>query len=201
MNPTAAVRAPETLATARLRLRRPLFSDAGAIFARYAADPAVTRYLSWPTHRHLDDTQSYIAWSDLQWTRWPAGPFLIFAREEDGGALLGGTGLAFHGPEEATTGYALARDAWGLGYATECLRAMIALAPQLGIRRLISICHVEHTASAHVMEKCGMHRDGMLRGNMEFPNLAPGIRQLVLRYLIEFPAESATGADRRIAGS
>jgi RimJ/RimL family protein N-acetyltransferase len=32
-------------------LRRPTLADAGAIFYRYASDPVVTRYLSWPTHR------------------------------------------------------------------------------------------------------------------------------------------------------
>jgi RimJ/RimL family protein N-acetyltransferase len=183
---TTAVRAPETLVTTRLHLRRPAFSDAADIFSRYASDPAVTRYLSWPSHRHLEDTRAYLAWSDRQWERWPAGPFLVFPREP-GGALLGSTGLAFHGPQEATTGYVLARDAWGHGYATECLEAMITLARRLGVRRLTAMCHVEHTASAHVMEKCGMHRNGILRENMEFPNLAPGVRQLVLRYSVEFP--------------
>jgi RimJ/RimL family protein N-acetyltransferase len=39
---------PEILETARLLLRRPTPADAAVIFDRYAGDPLVTRYLSWP---------------------------------------------------------------------------------------------------------------------------------------------------------
>jgi [ribosomal protein S5]-alanine N-acetyltransferase len=84
------------------------------------------------------------------------------------------------------TGYVLARDAWGQGYATECLQAMIALARKTGVRRLEAVCHLEHRASAHVMEKCGMRREGVLRTHTEFPNLTPGVLLDVLRYSVEF---------------
>lgn len=176
-------RAPEMLLTERLRLRRPTLADADAVFTRYASDPAVTQYMSWPTHRRLDDTRAYIGWCDREWLRWPAGSYLVFARD-DRSTLLGGTGLVYHRPGEAVTGYVLARDAWGSGYATECLRAMIDLARQLGLLRLEAVCHLSHTASAHVMEKCGMRRDGLLTEHTEFPNLLPGVRQSVLRYTI-----------------
>jgi len=180
-----AIRAPRILLTGRLRLRRPVAADAEAIFTRYSADPEVARYMSWPTHRRMDDTRAYLAWCDAQWTRWPAGPYLVFTREP-AGLLLGGTGLAFRSPEEAVTGYVLARDAWGQGFATECLQAMIALAQKIGVRRLEAVCHVEHRASAHVMEKCGMRRIEVLRQHTEFPNLAPGARLDVVRYALEF---------------
>lgn len=187
MTPSTVVRAPETLLTDRLLLRRPAHSDAEAIFARYASDAEVTRYMSWLTHRHLDDTRAYLAWCAREWQRWPAASYLIFSREP-AGTLLGGTGLIFHGTDDAATGYVLARDAWGKGYATECLRAMIALARQLGLPRLETVCHLEHAASAHVMEKCGMQRDGILPEHTEFPNLMPGARQSVLHYSIRLGA-------------
>jgi RimJ/RimL family protein N-acetyltransferase len=186
MDPSHVRNSPETFLTERLLLRRPRAEDAEAIFARYACDPEVTRYLSWRTHRQLSDTRAYLAWCDFEWTRWPAGPFMIFTREP-GGSLIGGTGLAFRSATEASTGYVLARDAWGKGYATECLRAMIELARGLGVRRLESVCHLEHRASAHVMEKCGMRREGVLGEHTEFPNLAPGVKLAVMRYLAEFP--------------
>jgi RimJ/RimL family protein N-acetyltransferase len=40
------MKAPETLQTARLLIRRPVSTDAEAIFRRYASDPVVTCYLS-----------------------------------------------------------------------------------------------------------------------------------------------------------
>ena len=47
------MKGPKTIETRRLLLRKPALSDAEAIFERYAADPVVTRYMSWPTHRTL----------------------------------------------------------------------------------------------------------------------------------------------------
>lgn len=191
MEPSSVRRAPETIVTKRLTLRRPCSDDAEAIFRRYASIPAVTRYLSWRTHHQLSDTLAYLAWCDYEWTRWPAGPFLVFTREPEGN-LIGGTGLAFHTAETASTGYVLARNAWGQGYATECLQTMIDLARTLSVRELESVCHLEHTASVHVMEKCGMRREGVLPENTEFPNLAPGVRLAVLRYTVDFSAQNET---------
>src|SRR5580700_7133154 len=161
----------EILQTARLLLRRPTLAEAGAIFERYAGDPVVTRYLSWPTHRSLADTHAFLAWSDAEWGRGPAGSYLVFSRKDNG--LLGGTGLSFQSPTSAVTGYVLARDAWGRGYATESLQAMVDLARELGVKRLEAICHIDHRASARVLEKCGFQLEEILRKQTEFPNLSP----------------------------
>ena len=76
-----AVKAPETIETERLLLRRPKQSDAQAVFHRYASDRDVTRYLSWPTHRSVADTLAFLAMSDDEWRRWPAGPYLVLTRD------------------------------------------------------------------------------------------------------------------------
>ncbi len=162
-------KAPEVLRTERLTLRRPTAADADGIFARYASDPEVTVYLAWPRHRRVEDTQVFLAFSDAEWRRWPAGPYLIFDRADD--RLLGGTGLSFDSPRVASTGYVLAQDAWGHGYATEVLRAMVALAPRLGVSRLYALCHPAHAASAHVLTKGGLIYDGRLSRFAPFPNL------------------------------
>jgi RimJ/RimL family protein N-acetyltransferase len=166
------VRAPERIETDRLLLRKPLPSDAEAIFARYASDPEVTRLLGWPTHRSLEQTREFLAFSEGEWARWPAGPYLVESRED--GVLLGGTGLTFETAYRAATGYVLARDAWGRGYATEALAAIVGAASAVGLRRLYALCHTEHAASWRVLEKCGFSREGILRRHSEFPNLRPG---------------------------
>ena len=130
----AGVRAPATIETDRLVLRRPLASDAESVFARYAADPAVTRFLGWRTHRSVVDTQMFLACCDAEWQQSGVGPYLIQSRED--GELLGSTGLRLASPQQAAIGYLLARDAWGRGYATEALRAMRDLALRLGVLRL-----------------------------------------------------------------
>ncbi len=175
------MKAPRSIETARLLLRKPASRDAVAIFRRYAADPMVTRYMSWPTHRNVTDTLAFLAWSDSEWQTWPAGSYLVFAHDDEG-HLLGGTGLTFKTPTCAVTGYVFARDAWGKGFATESLHAMVELARQIGLQRLEANCHAEHHASAHVMEKCGFLCEGVLRAHTEFPNLSPGTRSDVLSY-------------------
>jgi RimJ/RimL family protein N-acetyltransferase len=167
------MKAPERLETARLLLRRPVADDAEAIYARYAGDPEVTHYLSWPRHRSVADTRAFLTFSDAEWGRWPAGPYLVCRRED--GALIGGTGFGFETPTRAATGYLLARDEWGKGYATELLHAIVETGRAVGVRRLYAICHVDHGASRRVLEKCGFACEGVLRGHSEFPNLSePG---------------------------
>jgi [ribosomal protein S5]-alanine N-acetyltransferase len=179
------MKGPARLETRRLELRKPKIGDAAAIFERYAGDREVTRYMSWPTHREVADTCAFLAWSDADWELWPAGSYLVFSKEQEGW-LLGGTGLAFRKPDLAVTGYVFAKDAWGRGYATEALRAMVDLAGLLGVRRLEAVCHVEHRASARVLEKCGFTCEGVVAAHTEFPNLLPGTRCDVLSYAREF---------------
>ncbi|MGA2218075.1 MAG: GNAT family N-acetyltransferase [Terracidiphilus sp.] len=178
------MRAPETIHTARLLLRKPAATDAEAIFRRYASDPVVTRYLSWPTHRSVEDTEAFLAWSDAEWRRWPAGPYLAFALDERPEPLLGSTGLAFQTVTHAITGYAIAQDAWGRGFATEALKAMVELARQTGVRRLEAACHAAHSPSAHVLEKGGFQREGILREHAVFPNLDTTKLYDVLSYAV-----------------
>jgi ribosomal-protein-alanine N-acetyltransferase len=186
-----ATRKPARIETARLVLRRPRARDAQAIYRRYSGDAEVTRYLGWPRHRKVGQTRAFLDFSDADWRRWPAGPFLIESRET--GELLGGTGLAFETPFRASTGYVLARDAWGLGYATEALRAMVELAGRLGVRRLYALCHPDHAPSRHVLEKCGFAREALLRRHSEFPNLRAGEPADTLLYARVFEQAAAAG--------
>ena len=172
-------RAPQEVETPRLLLRRPRAEDAWAIYERYASDREATKYMAWPMHTTINDTYAFLACSDAEWRRWPAGPYIICSRD---GELIGSTGYAFETTERAITGYILARDAWGRGYATESLRAMIDVAARIGIRVLTASCHADHGASAHVLEKCGFVQDGRLSGHMVFPNLGSQLPADVLSY-------------------
>jgi ribosomal-protein-alanine N-acetyltransferase len=168
-----------------LLLRKPSANDAGEIYSRYASDPEVTRFLTWPTARVIGDVEQFLSVSAAEWERWPAGPYLIVLRSD--GTLLGGTGYAFESPRIATTGYVLARDAWGFGYATETLTAILRTAPDLGIERLSTHCHEDHAASIRVLRKCGFTLEERITA--EFPNLGTGRPEPCLRFVWP-PAES-----------
>ena len=53
------------------------------------------------------------------------------------------------------TGYVLAKEAWGFGYATEALNAIACLGDALEIGELFALCHRDHRASHRVLEKRG----------------------------------------------
>jgi ribosomal-protein-alanine N-acetyltransferase len=186
-NISASLFAPTGLHTPRLVLRRPLASDAADVFARYAADPEVTRFLGWRTHASVAETQQFLACCDAEWRQSGVGPYLIQLRED--GELLGSASIRLLSSEQAVAGYVLARDAWGHGYATEALHAMRGLALRLGVVRLTAMCHPEHHASLRVMQKCGFTREGLLRGHTQFPNLAPGVPADVISYSFVFDTE------------
>ncbi len=174
------MQAPPLLETPRLVLSAPAAADADAVFRRYAGDVEVTRYLGWPRHRTVADTEAFLAFSAVQWEREGAGPYLMWARDD--GRLLGSTGLGLEPGGQAITGYVLAADAWGQGYATEALTAVVDVATDIGVRRLYALCHPQHRASWRVLEKCGFDRDASWNRQVEFPNIVPEIRQDVLCY-------------------
>jgi RimJ/RimL family protein N-acetyltransferase len=175
-----ASRAPERVVTPRMVLAPPRSADARDIFKRYASDPDVTRYLSWRTHRVVDDTDAFVAFAISEWAQKPVGPYLM--RDRETRRLLGSTGLMLDTPGRAMTGYVLAQGAWGAGLATEALRAMVGVARAIGIREVAALCHANHVASIRVLEKAGFTRDAVPALPLVFPNLQEDAPQPVLRY-------------------
>jgi len=158
----------EKVETARLSLRKPERGDAAAIFARYASDKEVTRLLAWPRHISIQATHTFLEFSDAEWSKWPVGPYLIESRQDN--TLLGSTGLVFETPDCAATGYVLAKDSWGQGYATEALRAVTEIARNAGVLRLYALCHPENLVSERVLQKCGFKIERILTRHSRFPN-------------------------------
>ncbi len=152
---------PETLDTGRLRLRKPQMSDAEAIFTGYAQDPEVTRYVIWTPHPSIETTRQFLRVCAAGWEDGSGFPWVI-VRQEDG-QLLGMIELGIEG-HSAGLGYVLARPYWGRGYVTEAARAVVGWAlAQPTIFRVWATCDVDNPASARVMEKAGMQREGLLR--------------------------------------
>jgi RimJ/RimL family protein N-acetyltransferase len=72
----------------------------------------------------------------------------------------------------ADVGYLLDRHHWGNGYATEAARAVVAWAFSVpAIRRVWATCDTANVASARVLEKAGLEREGTLRQAIVRPNL------------------------------
>lgn len=144
------------------------------IFECYASDPEVTRFLTWPTHQTIADAYQFLEFSEAEWSRWQVGPYLIELRAEPG--VVGSTGLAFPSGriEQPETGYVLTKQAWGRGFATKALLAMVNLARELGTEQIAAFCNIAHVASQRVVEKAGFVKEASPTRSCRFPNLYPG---------------------------
>jgi len=152
---------PATIETPRLRLRPLVVEDAPVIFATWAQDAEVSRYVTWSPHRSVDDTRGFLRYCVDGWEK--NGPFnwAIVLREK---ARLAGTiELRPQGPR-VEVGYVLARAYWGQGLMSEVVRVLVNWAlDQPDVHRVWAVCDVENPASARVLEKAGMQREGTLR--------------------------------------
>ncbi|HYD42504.1 MAG TPA: GNAT family N-acetyltransferase [Anaeromyxobacter sp.] len=155
------------LATPRLVLRELALEDAAAV-QEWAADPEVARYMPWGPNTP-EQTEAFLR--DTVPTRWetPRRTFELGIALRASGRLVGACGIRIRSPEDrvADMGYALRRDAWGQGLATEAARALVEFGFRtLGMHRIWATCHVDNARSARVLEKAGMRREGRLRENV-----------------------------------
>lgn len=162
---------PKSLKTDRLSLRKAKLADAEAIFRQYATDPEVTKYVSWRAHRNLEETRDYMRMCSLAWDVGRAFHWVI---ERAGDKQVMGMMIARADAGKWELGYVLARQHWGRGFMTEALQELIAWAlKQEDVYRVWAVCDVDNLASARVMEKSGMQREGVLRRWSVHPNLSP----------------------------
>lgn len=161
---------PEKFATARLSARRPRVDDAAAVFAAYANDPEVTRYLSWPAYERVEPLKRFLAETNSHWEK-NLSPFSWLLCLKGSDRPIGSIGMTIEG-EAAMYGYVLAKKFWGRGLATEALTFLVNWAlGQPEIRRAWAYCDVENFSSIRVMEKAGLMREGLLPRRQISPTL------------------------------
>ena len=155
--------APPTLETERLVLRAVTAGDAEAVFA-YASNPEVSRFVVWETHRSIEDTRTFL---DLTLQKYEGGgePDWGIVYKGDG-RLVGTCGFVNISREHsrAEIGYVLHRDYWGRGLVPEAVGAMLRYGfERMDLNRIEARCIAENAASARVMQKAGMAREGTMR--------------------------------------
>jgi ribosomal-protein-alanine N-acetyltransferase len=104
---------PDRVETERLLLRWPMDADAGEIFARYASDPVVARFLLWPPHRTVEDTREFLQKKDAEREQMGGKNWLLISKSS--GVLLGSIGCRRVEQHVLQFGYCLAQDSWGNG--------------------------------------------------------------------------------------
>ena len=174
------LRPPAAFATARLHARIPRGEDGPAVFASYASDPEVTRYLTWRAYERVEPLNVFLRESISHWEK-GEGPFAWLLSLKGSDQPIGSIGLTFEPGGKALFGYVLARKFWRHGFAAEALRYLVDWSlSQPTIFRAWAYCDVENPASVRVMEKAGMVREGILRRWHVAPNLGPEPRDCVV---------------------
>lgn len=169
----------ETMHSKRLLFRPPALKDAQSIFEQWTSDPDVTRFLLWPTHKDVEDTRAFLRGCQQAWTarayRFPWVLTHIDDPEPVGMLELNVDGHA------VSVGYVISPRFQGKGFATESLAHIIEVSlTQPSIWRVWATTDVENGASARVMEKAGMQREGKLRRYAVRPQIGEEPRDALL---------------------
>jgi ribosomal-protein-alanine N-acetyltransferase len=149
--------------TPRLRVRRLGPADADAMHAVYGDAEA----MRWVGDGEPLDRAGCNEWVEVtlrNYERRGYGMFAIVDRYSED--VIGFCGLVHPGGQaEAEIKYALRRDAWGRGIATEAVEALLQHGARThGLRRVIATVAPDNAASQRVLLKAGMAK-GALRRN------------------------------------
>jgi RimJ/RimL family protein N-acetyltransferase len=97
--------------------------------------------------------------------------YILVGRQDE--TVRGAFDLRNAGPHRLGYGYVLARRWWTQGLMTEALAEVARWGlSRDDIWRVGDVCDVENRASARVMEKAGMTREGLLRRWIMHPNVS-----------------------------
>ena len=153
--------------TKRLLLRRFTAEDAEPMYANWASDPEVTRYLTWPPHANVEVTRAVLEnwiWSYRQknYYQW------AIVLKDHGDDPIGSIGAVDMNDDVAMAhiGYCLGRNWWHQGIMSEALGAVMDFFfDVVGANRIESRHDPNNPHSGMVMRKCGMIYEGTMRSS------------------------------------
>ena len=153
--------------TERLVLRRYRVDDAEDMYNNWTSDPEVTKFLSWPTHTSLDFTKNLLE----KWvTYYDEGRTYNWGITQKGEDHVIGNIAVVERDERTCSyeiGYVLSKRYWGRGIMPEALKAVIRylFEGESDLMRVYATHDLRNAKSGRVMQKAGMHFDGILRGS------------------------------------
>ena len=158
------------LETPRLILRPFQETDLEA-FSAYRSDPQVARYQSWEAPFTLEQAAAFIREMQSTQPGTPGAWYQLAIERKSTPGLIGD--CAFHvfaqDPRQAEIGFSLARAFQGQGYASEAVHRLLDyLFSELDLHRVSAICDAENHASARLLERVGMRREGHFIENIWF---------------------------------
>lgn len=143
------------LETERLILRRFTTNDAKKMFDNWSNDKEVTRFLPWPTHQNISETEELLKLWEKEYASDTTYQWAIAEKETN--ELIGSTSITIYDDlTEGEIGYCLSKKAWGKGYATEITKALIDFSfHHIHLKRIFGKHSKSNTNSGQVMLKAG----------------------------------------------
>lgn len=150
--------------TDRLILRKFKADDAEQIFNNYSSKDTVTKYLSWKTHKSVEDAKSFLngfvlpAYENEDTYRWA-----IVLKETN--EVVGSIDVVrMDKPKKKVElGWVLDDTHWGKGIMPEAGKIVLDYLVEEGFERIQAFHNIENGKSGRVMEKIGMQFEGVLR--------------------------------------
>jgi ribosomal-protein-alanine N-acetyltransferase len=150
------------LETERLILRDFVADDWEQVHV-YASDADLVKFMDWGPNSE-NATKDYIDTMIQSQQQTPRAVYEFAMTLKENGFLIGGCGLHVEEHSQASLGYCLNRGFWGCGFASEAAYALCKVGfRELNVHRIFATCRPENIASAKVMEKIGMTKEGLLR--------------------------------------
>jgi len=169
----------DVIETKRLVLRN-FRSDDWERVHIYGSDPDFSKYEAWGPNS-VDDTKKFISEMVRQASERPRYQFNYAICLKDPDLLIGGCGIRREAELSpiANMGWAVNPEFQSKGYATEAATALIRFGfDQLQLKLIYATCDARNQASYKVMEKLGMKRVGVLKGD----RMQKGVLRDTLRY-------------------
>lgn len=145
----------QRIETERLTLRPFTLDDLDALFL-VNSDPDVMKYIGDGNPLSQQQTRARLDAIITHWDRHGFGLWAVVHKPD--AAVIGFCGLQFlENTPEVEVGYRLRKASWGMGLATEAVKASLEYGfGKLGLDRIVAVVHPDNIASQKVLAKNGL---------------------------------------------
>lgn len=150
--------------TERLILRKFKLTDVEDMHNNWANDDDVTRYITWATHKTMEDTEKVMAEYVNDSVRDNYYHWCIVLKETNKAVGSIGAFRLYDDLKMFEVGYSIGKRFWNKGITTEAMKALIKFFfEEVGVNRIEARHDTKNPASGKVMIKSGLQFEGILR--------------------------------------
>ena len=152
------------LETERLILRRFTIEDAESMFNNWASDEEVTKFLTWPTHKSIEESKWFINFCLENYLNLSFYNWVIELKKTH--ELIGNISIVevLEDTNSMELGWVIGKKYWGNGYAPEAGNKIIdVMFNEVGAECIFALHDVNNPKSGRAIQKLGMKYEGIIR--------------------------------------